>query len=285
VTSKPALTIAFLEDAPQTAADALQGLKVDDAAAFLEIVPARLSAPVIVEMIPWTAARCLERLSPARAAAVLRQTTVQDSTTLLRLMQAESRDPIFEELPTALARRLKGSLQYPLSQVGAWTDTSVPVVRRANTVSDALSLLRECQVTTSHIFIESEADGRFLGTLSIKELLSGDTAVTLGQLPITQLEPISNRASLANVTFDAHWDDYLFLPVVNRRDAVIGGLSRNALRKGLHEQHVQTKAQPESMLGQLFTAFLITTAGLVELVLPDRTSAGLRSRGAANNGR
>lgn len=247
MSSKPALTIAFLEDAPQTATDVLQSLEVDDAVAFLELVLARLSAPVILEMISWAAARCLEGLSPERASAILRKTAFRDGITVLRLMQTEYREPIFEELPTALAKRFKGALQYPLSQVGAWADTSVPVLRPINTVGDALSLLCECQVTTSHIFIESEIDGRFLGTPSIKNLLGGDAANSLAQLPILPIDPISNRASSANVTFDSHWD--------------------------------------ESLLGQLSAAFLITTASLLELMLPERKPTGSRSKEAANHGR
>lgn len=264
----PALTIAYLEHAPRSAGEVLQSLEIHEAAAFLDAVPARLSAPVMNSMIPWTAARCLARLSAPRAAAIVRALSFQDAASLLRLVPEAGRAPIFEELPASLARRFESSLSYPLSQVGAWIDFDVPALRTSDTARDAKRLLHESRVTASHVFVESEEDGTFVGVLSMNDLLRGADDERLARLELARIAPVSNRASLTSVTFDERWDDFLYLPVVGRRRAILGGLSRAALRKGIHEYHTHERRAGTSAMGALLGAFFVCVTGLFHLVVP-----------------
>jgi len=55
------------------------------------------------------------------------------------------------------------------------------------------------------------------------------------------------------------------LPVVGRRRNVLGGLSRIAVRRGVHEQHVGTHAIPNSVLANLGSALLFTCGALLRL--------------------
>lgn len=279
------LTLAYLEHAPRSAGEVLQTLETAQAAAFLETVPARLAAPVVNSMIPWGAARCMEQLSAPRAAGILRALVFHDGASLLRLIRAELRDPILEELPSTLARRLGSSLQYPLSQVGAWLEPDVPVLRDSDTVQDALKLIGFSLVTTSHIFVESADDGRFMGSLSARDLLGSEPSVALSQLPIARIEPVSNRVSLTTVAFDERWDECLFLPVVGRRGTVLGGLSRSALRKGIHEQHLHTEAHAKSVLGHLLSAFLVACTGMFRLAARASLAEPVQATGGSNRAR
>jgi Mg/Co/Ni transporter MgtE len=278
MSSRPTLTIAFLEDKPASAAEVLQELEAPDAAALLEIVPVRVSAPVLVRMIPWSAARCLERLTPARAAAACRELGLQDMTSLLRLVGGTHRGVLLDALPVSLAKRVRNALRYPLSQVGACTDSGVPVLRDTDTAAGALKLLRESAVVASHVFVESAKDGRFLGSASTRDLLGCRPGARIAAVLVREIRPISDIASLESVNFDARWDDHLFLPVVDRRASLLGGLSRSALRRGLHEHHARAHPGARSALVNLLSAFGVAIGGLVELGLsrmsPSDSSSG-----------
>jgi Mg/Co/Ni transporter MgtE len=260
------LTLAYLEHAPAAAAKVLHEIGINDAAAFLETVPARLAAPVVNHMIPAVGARCLERLAAPRSAAILRNLAYHDGASLLRLVRVELRESILAELPTSIAKRLHRSLQYSINSVGAWIDPDVPLLSPEHTVEDALRYLRDTR-TASHIFLESTSNGRFLGAISVHELLRSEHMAPLAQLPIEEIAPISNRAALATVAFHPAWDEYLMLPVVGRRYNVLGGLSRIAVRRGVHEQHAGTQAAPNSVLANLGSALLLTCTALFRLLV------------------
>jgi Mg/Co/Ni transporter MgtE len=259
------LTLAYLEQAPASAAKALQEMGIAEAAAFLGTVPARLAAPVVNNMIPAMSARCLERLACAKSAAILRNLAHHDATTLLRLVRVEMRNTMLAELPTLMAKRLNRSLQHSLNSVGAWTDPDVPLLSPEHTVDDALRYLRDTR-SASHIFLESASNGRFLGAISLHDLLSNERVAPLGQLPIHEITPLSSRAALATVALHAAWDDYLVLPVVGRRHNILGGLSRTALRRGVQEQHA-TQNGASSVLGHVVAALLLTGAGLMRVTI------------------
>jgi len=266
MSSTSALTLAYLEQAPAAAAKVLQEIGIHEAAAFLETVPARLAAPVLNAMIPAMAARCLERLTAPASAALLRTLPYHDAASLLRLVRVQLRDPILAELPTSIGKRLHRSLQYSINAVGAWIDPDVALLSPEHTVEHALRYLRETRSAT-HVFLESASNGRYVGAVSVHELLRSERVVTLAQLPIDRINPISNRAALATVAFHPAWDDYLMLPVVGRRYNVLGGLSRTALRRGVHEQHVEAEAAPNSVLANLGSALLLTCSGVMRFVV------------------
>ena len=280
MTKTPRLTLAFLEHAPSAAAAVLHDLPIDETAAFLESVPARLAAPAVNAMTPWHGARCLEALSRQRAAMILRELSVLEAASLVRLLKPDDVDAIVDELPGHFGRRLRTSLRYPLDQVGAWIDHDVPCLRAEDSVRHAQRVLCDAEAV-SHIFVES--DEMFAGCIEIRNVLRADPNMLLGQLPYASLEPVANRASLASVDFDERWDRALHLPVIGRRGNLLGGLSRHALRKGIHEHHV-TAAEPQSLIRHLCGALVAACAGIVDFLVQAEAPAIKRVEGETKHG-
>jgi Mg/Co/Ni transporter MgtE len=266
MSSRSRLTLAFLQHDPASAARVLQELDLSAAADFLQTVPARLAAPVVNRMIPFAAARCLEGIAVHRAAAVLRELPGHDGTTLVRLLTETARHGVLAELPATMARRISSSLRYPAGAVGAWIDAQIPALRGDNLVKEALRFLRPGS-SVSHVFLESADDGRYLGAISLVDLVGSRAEARLDELPQNRVAPLSNRATLAAVQRHPGWDEFLALPVIGRRGTVLGGLSRKALREGLHERHT-THARPDKPIAaSLTSALLVTATGLARLAL------------------
>lgn len=276
MSTKTKLTLAYLGQVPGSAARTLQAIPAEEASAFLETVPARITAPVLNEMIPWHAARQLELIPAPRSAMVLRQLAFADATTLVRLIRPDAREPIFRELPTKYARRLDAALRYPPHQIGAWIDPQIPTLSPHATVVDALRVLRAAE-SASHIFIEAKNHEAYLGTIPVREILRALHGTALGELRIDRTTPLSNRASLASVTFDARWDEFLHLPVVNRRGNLLGGLSRKTLRRNLHEHPSASGRRHRSLLYHLVNAYLVACSSLSAMI---GRSLSLPSHGA-----
>jgi Mg/Co/Ni transporter MgtE len=261
----PDLTLAFLAHAPQSAAQVLEEIEPEQAAAFLEDIPARIAAMAVGYMSSWTGARCIERLTPPRAAAILTNLQFHDCAGLVRLVAMPRRNAILENLPGRLARRLRNALTYPAGSVGAWIDPEIPAFAVTATVGDALRYLETAGVA-SHVFLHTEDGGRFAGSIPVTTLMRSRAGRVLSELPVSRDRPLSSRAMLASVAFLEEWDEFLMLPVIGRQQSMVGGLSRASLRKGMHEYRNTRELIPGTITGQLLSALATTCSGLLHLV-------------------
>ena len=91
---KTPLTHLFVEREPRVAARVLESLKPVDVAAFLNQTPARMAAGAVSEMIPWSAARCLEKMNREKSIALIRALPHSDAVSILRLIDEEVREKL-----------------------------------------------------------------------------------------------------------------------------------------------------------------------------------------------
>ncbi|HUF73968.1 MAG TPA: CBS domain-containing protein [Gammaproteobacteria bacterium] len=271
------LMLAFLERAPTGAAEELQALPVDQAAALVDSIPAQLSAPVLNTMIPWHAARLLERVSAPRAAMILRQLDFTDAIGLARSIDSAPRNRMLEELPSGFARRLARSLEYPFHQVGAWIEPDVPTLGPDHCVHDAMRALKSSG-PVSHVFLSSPEGESFLGLISLQDILRAEISMPLFRLKGKRVDPLSSLASLSSVTFDERWDDVLHMPVVGRRGNLLGGLSRAALRRGTQAAHAMPANRPRPMINEVTRAFGVACVGIMDLMAEAVTGQGIESQ-------
>lgn len=274
----PTLTLAFLTHAPDSAAEVLEGLDAAEAAAFIDEIPARLAARTVGRMSSWAAARCLEQVAAHQAAAVLRGLPFHDAVGLLRLIDRHHHAGLYAELPTARARRLQNALTYPPGSIGAWIDPDVPSFAGDATAGDAARYLRQSD-GVSHVFMHDVDSGQFAGAVSTINVMRRHSGTRLFELQATPVRPLSSRASLASAAGHDGWDEFLVLPVVGRAKALVGGLSRVSLRKGLATAKSSRQVATRSVAGQIVVAFGITCNGLMQLLSPARGAKGRQRDG------
>lgn len=261
------LTYAFLDREPRSAARVLEELQPRDAAAFLERAPARLVAPAVSAMIPWSAARCVEEMKAVSASSLLEALEYSDAVSILRLVDDTVRDQVLDLSSRRFARQFRNSLSYPKDTVGAWMDVSVPSFQETAVVKDAVRTIRRMKSVNSHIFL-TDAERRFAGLVAISDLLHRDERAALSEIADTSVRPLSNRDSVAACSARTEWDHWTLLPVVGRKSNLLGGLSRGNLRKAMLDQDTSIRlATPGSVLMQLLTAFGVVGAAFANLTL------------------
>ncbi len=267
---QPNLTLAYLTHAPRSAAQVLQQVESAEAAAFLGQVPVRLTAPLLAEMSPWSGARIVADMPIDQAVGVLAALDFDDCLALVRLIADERQTVLLDQLPTRLGRRLRHALNYPAGSVGAWIDPQVPAFPEQTTVQAALGHVAAA-AAASHVFVQADNDGRFLGAIAITQLIGVDSELPLARLPLQSVQPLSSRATLASVLSRREWDQFLVLPVVGRSTSMVGGLSRSSLRRGLNERRESANSVQASMLGQMVSALAISSAGLFQALVQGTT--------------
>lgn len=262
MTDRPTLTLAFLSYAPASAAQVLEQIAPEQAAAFLGEIPARIAAPAVSHMSAWAASRCLVLLTPDQAAAVLQNLAFHESAGLLRLIRVQHHAAILDALPARMARRLRGTLTYAANSVGAWIDPEIPSFSEEATVAEAVRFVAD-KAVASHVFLHLQESGRFAGAVPVTALMRSEAAHRLADLPIVHVRPVSHRATLSSAASLNEWDEFLVLPVAGRNYGLVGGLSRGALRKGLQEHRDAGEAIPGSITGYMLSALATTCAGLL----------------------
>lgn len=238
------LSLAFAETHPADAARVLQHLSVDDAAAFLKLLPVRLGAPVLRHMLPTSAARCLEQLDDETSAGLVRDLDAQAGTAMLRYVGQRRREQLIAQLPTTSALAFRLLLTYPEDTVGAWINPHSLAVTPDTPVSEALDRLRQSSESAGAYLYVVNADQRLLGLVVLVDLLRSGRSVTVAQMMQTSRHHLSARASLAAARDHEGWQEFHALPVVERQDRFIGALEFPALCRALEQPQPSDAAAP-----------------------------------------
>ena len=264
------LTLGFLDREPRSAGLALAELEPAAAASFLNSAPARLTAEPVSTMQPWSSARCVELMDAEAASSLLRTMSHVDAISILRLVDIKLREIILEFSGENFARGFRSSLSFRRDTVGAWMDLSTPSFDAASTVREAMHGLRRMKRAQTHIFL-TDNERKFIGTVLIADLLRHDESAVLSEIADDTVKALSGHAPLVSADTNPGWDVFNLLPVVGRKQNLLGGLSRSNLRKGISEP-VQARAplHHDSVLAQISSAFVVVAVECANLALSTR---------------
>jgi len=260
------LALAFLEERPESAARSLESLEPADAAALLDLVPVRIAAPALARMASWAAARCIAGVSSDRGAAIMAQLRSPHALAILRQLPASARDDVLGGLPSAVARHYRRTLAYPRARVGAWVDFDVAALEPSRTVGEALDLIASRRRPDETIVFVVDSARKYLGAVTVAALLHFPRMVGLATVADRQARAVADSASLAAVAAEPAWTTALALPVTNRQGELLGALTRVSLEKGLHHERLTEVAGAEpSVVLHLLEAYLAVLAGLTRM--------------------
>lgn len=263
----PELTLAYLQQRPESAARALEGLLAADAAEVLRRAPARIAAPVVGAMSSLRAAQCAAALPADMAAALCAALSWPDAAALLRRLDGAARERVLEELPERTARRFRRSLDHPDDVVGAWIEFEVPAILEDRTVGDAAHLLEQSSAYAGSHLLLTDATQRYRGMIGLAALLTSAAASPLAPLAQHGIQPLRDVASLASVAEHPGWEAATILPVVNHRGELLGGLSRQTLRKALRQAATASREAGASLPAEMLKAWLVSGEGLLRLLV------------------
>lgn len=262
------LSYAFLEAHPVDAARVLERLAPASAAALLLSAPLRCAAPVLRQMLPLAGARCLESLDDDGTAGLLHGVGAQAGVALLRYFGAERRARLLARLPTGLNVAYQMLLGYPEGTVGAWMDPRPLTLPADMTAGESLERVRgadERVVGNLHV---TDRNQRLLGYVELPELLRADPATSVARLLRTSAHRLPAQALLAGVRKNTGWNEASILPVVERGDRLVGVLTHAALLRALSAaQGATTLRGGDDTLAGIAGAYWFGVSSLIEAVV------------------
>lgn len=274
------LSYAFLEAHPADAARVLERLAPAAAAALLAGAPLRVAAPVLRQMLPLPGARCLERMDEAAAAGLLRGAGPQSGVALLRYLGAERRGRLLAQLPSALTLAYELMLGYPEGTVGAWMDPRALALPADMSAADALARVRHAEqglVADPQVIDRQQ---RLRGYVDLADLLRAEPQATLARLVRPNPHSLPAQALVAGLREHPAWREAAALPVVERGDRLVGTLTHSALLRALSlAAATPPPRRAADTLTGLAGAYWFAVSGLVQALvgmLPAKPPAATR---------
>lgn len=276
------LSYAYLDAHPAEAARVLERLTTTDCAAFFAATPTRLAVPVLRQMLPLIAARCLERLDDETASGLLRGVGPQAGAAMLRHVPEARRAPLLGQLATTAAIAFRLLLSYSADTVGGWMDPHALAVPAEATVREALEHVRRADAKTAGELYVLDNDQRLGGAVALPELLRADTDHRLGGIARPAPHALPARAPLTAVRNHRGWEEHRALPVVERGERFVGVLSHGVMMRALaRDTGRQGTPAPEAFVG-LARTYWRGVSGVIEAAVgvipvvagqtqPDRT--------------
>ncbi len=268
-----ALALACLEERPESAARSLESLSAADAAALLELVPVRIAAPAMSRMTSWAAARCIAVMPVERASAVIGQLESHDALAVLRQMPAAVRDSVLTDLPAATARHYRRALTYGRSRVGAWVNHDLATAGEDHTAGEALDMIVTRRRLDDAALYVLDGMRRYVGTVSLAALLHAPPGNRLAALARRQ-RTLSDSASLAAAASEVSWSTSIALPVIDQEGELLGDLSRADLEKGLSQSRAEEPlATGPSVIFHLTETYLAVIGELARIPSPAKSDS------------
>ena len=199
---------------------------------MLTMLPEALAADVLELSPPERRLQIIEEMDTVRAANVLAQMAPDVAADLLGTVGKERVSELLARLPEAHATRIVDLLRYPEDTAGGIMINVVLTAPAGWTIAEARQRLRpELRALdfVLHVFIlDDREDGRFVGVLTLRDLLTADDAEplrTVMRRPLATIQPLETARDAAWRVVESHEPA---LPVVRIDGRLLGAVTMDA---------------------------------------------------------
>jgi flagellar motility protein MotE (MotC chaperone)/sporulation protein YlmC with PRC-barrel domain len=218
---RPADMANALQDLPDARRNEVAAALSDRTLAdVLEELPEHDQVEILVRLDRERAADVLERMDPDDAADLLAELPKTEQTLLLDLMEPDEAAPV---------RQL---MSYTPGTAGS-VMTSEPVILTPDaTVAEALARIREPElspVVAAQVFVarapSATPSGKYLGMVHFQRLLREPPASILGGLVDNDIDPLTPKVPLDEITRRMATYDLVAMPVVDSAHRLVGAVT------------------------------------------------------------
>ncbi|WP_297692570.1 CBS domain-containing protein [uncultured Eudoraea sp.] len=253
----------FIDKHPFPAARALERLKEEDVAAFLEQQPIEKSLKLLELMNTGKAANCFALLSPQLTRTLLENGNISFAESLCRQLETQFLESLLSYISPKKATAIRQKLEQKPDTVGVLMVPAI-VVNKEMSVHDAIEIVKRNKENLESYLYIVDVDGSFEGGVKLKELLLADRDMVLEEIMITQIPSFLPETPIKKVINHPAWYEYRYIPVINRANILLGTLPYRMAKEITYKADKQgTKEILEtgSALGELY---LLGLTGLLQ---------------------
>ncbi|MDH5444727.1 MAG: CBS domain-containing protein [Gammaproteobacteria bacterium] len=272
------LTLSFLREHPQDAAQFLQRLPLDMQLPLLLAVTAEDAASLLEHFLPISAAACIQGVEPSQAARLLTPMPVRSSARIMAVVkQSGVVQPILNLLPRQSAQRIRQSLRHPSATVGAIMDRDYFALPNDISVAEAIKRLqRSDKPISGEIYIISP-NFKLSGMIDLDSLFKAGRQLPLRSVMSRHSPSVSVHARIKQLSSRQEWQHLHYLAVVDTEGELVGMLHYPKLLQAAGET-TGDKPTTDAFGSMLSIAGLywIAIAELVDAIMSGRFGKSVR---------
>jgi CBS domain-containing protein len=221
---------------PEDLADALEELTGKEQQALFSALAPETAAETLAEAEPRTQRQLIADLRQERAKKILQEMSIPQLADLLSVLPHEDVVKMTQLLPADQAQRIGELLSQRESVAQSMLSETYLAMPRESTVGSVLASVRGSRKpheAISYIYVIQPEDNLLLGVVDLRDLVLAADQQTLGEImvsPVVTAEAHDTRDDLAELFLKYH---FRMLPVVDRRDHLLGVIHFNDITKGL----------------------------------------------------
>ena len=222
---------------PAQIADIVEGASHEEGQEIIEAVESDpgLTADIFEELDPEHQVEFIRSKSNEDAARILERMAPDDAADLLNELDQPRRKPVFDLMAATQQHKLRKLLQYHPSSAGGMMSPDYVSVTRGTTVDLALEAVqtddKSPHALLGTVFVV-EPDGRFVGSVTVPDLLRADRAHKVEELELTGCR-VHGNADLTDVTLTMADYNLSALAVTDAADNLIGAISSDDVVEAL----------------------------------------------------
>ncbi len=209
---------------PADLADVLDELNEVDRISVFENLEEEIAAETLAETEAETQIQIIEGLDTETASEIIEEMEPDEAADLLQDMDQVKAQAILDHMDLDEASDVRELLKYEEDTAGGLMTTEYAAIFEDFTIADAFSHLRLVAVDIEIIYymyvIDSEE--RFMGVVSIRDLLSANPALPVTEIMETDLVSVSPDTPQEDVASLIAKYDLMGIPVVNDKGQIIG---------------------------------------------------------------
>jgi len=193
-------------------------------------------------------------------------------------MVSDARDKVLETVPRRLRRVFEFSLSYPDDTVGASMTIETLAFQPEQIVQDVLSEIRSnLHVKGDLIFVVSQ-DHELLGAVDPLSILRSQGNQRLEDIMRRDIQSLSARSRLISIAEHEAWDTFTLLPVLSRRDHLVGAISKQVVVEKLDLVATHEPIKSPSMTSAIAGALVYSVVELATLMADGKTGNKPKSK-------
>lgn len=192
-----------------------------------QLVDQELVGEVLQELSEDIQLQILKQMEPETLAEVTESLDDDDVADILQHLP----DTVIQEVLSAMTvqnrERIESLLSYDEDTAGGLMSSDIVTIRPRVTLDVVLRYLRrheELPASTDNLIVVND-DGEFLGILSLRKLLTTDPNVTVREIMLTDIDPVTADMPSTQVALLFEQNDWVSCPVVDANRKVLGRIT------------------------------------------------------------
>jgi magnesium transporter len=228
---------------PADLADVAESLPEDRLVAFLSALPTARAADVLEYLSEDLRSLALEAMSTRQAAALVTEMTPDDRADVLEELEEERAEEILQSIPAEARAETEALLQYEPDSAGGRMTTEFVAAAESLTVEEALRSVRAMARTERrealYTVYTTDAAGRLLGVLSLRELLAAPEGARLADVAWTEVQTVLPTEPQEEVARLASEYDLVAVPVVDEERRLLGVVTVDDVIDAIQEEQTE----------------------------------------------